>query len=97
MLFGFSTALGPSQQRYVLAAPARSDDLVLDRRRRDLGMLVLFATAAGALAALWLSGHRRETASQGSRARAESKLLVPSACSRGARWRGRWRTRSRIR
>jgi signal transduction histidine kinase len=56
MLFGFSTALGPSQQRYVLAAPARSDDLVLDRRRRDLGMLVLFATAAGALAALWLSG-----------------------------------------
>ncbi|MDP9206784.1 MAG: ATP-binding protein [Gemmatimonadota bacterium] len=56
MLFGFSTALGPSQERYVLAAPARSDDLVLGRRRRDLGMLVLFATAAGALAALWLSG-----------------------------------------
>jgi len=56
MLFGFSAALGPSQERYVLAAPARSDDLVLDRRRRDLGMLVLFATAAGALAALWLSG-----------------------------------------
>jgi signal transduction histidine kinase len=56
MLFGYSTALGPSQERYVLAAPARSDDLVLDRRRRDLGMLVLFATAAGALAALWLSG-----------------------------------------
>jgi signal transduction histidine kinase len=56
MLFGYSAALGPDQQRYVLAAPARSDDLVLDRRRRDLGMLVLFATAAGALAALWLSG-----------------------------------------
>jgi two-component system nitrogen regulation sensor histidine kinase NtrY len=56
MLFGYSAALGPAQQRYVLAAPARSDDLVLDRRRRDLGMLVLFATAAGALAALWLSG-----------------------------------------
>jgi signal transduction histidine kinase len=56
MLFGFSAALGPSEERYVLAAPARSDDLVLDRRRRDLGMLVLFATAAGALAALWLSG-----------------------------------------
>ena len=48
--------MGPAQQRYVLAAPARSDDLVIDRRRRDLGMLVLFATAAGALAALWLSG-----------------------------------------
>jgi two-component system, NtrC family, nitrogen regulation sensor histidine kinase NtrY len=56
VLFGYSTALGPGQERYVLAAPARSDDLVLDRRRRDLGMLVLFATAAGALAALWLSG-----------------------------------------
>ncbi|HEY6088909.1 MAG TPA: histidine kinase dimerization/phospho-acceptor domain-containing protein, partial [Gemmatimonadaceae bacterium] len=56
VLFGYSTALGPSQERYVLAAPARSDDLVLDRRRRDLGMLVLFATAVGALAALWLSG-----------------------------------------
>jgi two-component system nitrogen regulation sensor histidine kinase NtrY len=56
MLFGYSAAVGPSQERYVLAAPARSDDLVLDRRRRDLGMLVLFATAVGALAALWLSG-----------------------------------------
>jgi len=56
MLFGYSSALGPAQERYVLAAPARSDDLVLDRRRRDLGMLVLFATAAGAVAAFWLSG-----------------------------------------
>ena len=56
VLFGYSTALGPVQERYVLAAPARNDDLVLDRRRRDLGILVLFATAAGALAALWLSG-----------------------------------------
>jgi signal transduction histidine kinase len=56
ILFGYAAALGPQQERYVLAAPARSDDLVLDRRRRDLAMLVLFATAAGALAALWLSG-----------------------------------------
>ena len=56
VLFGYTAAMGPSQERYVLAAPARSDDLVLDQRRRDLGMLVLFATAAGALAALWLSG-----------------------------------------
>jgi signal transduction histidine kinase len=56
VLFGYSAALGPGQERFVLGAPARSDDLVLDRRRRDLGMLVLFATAAGALAALWLSG-----------------------------------------
>ena len=56
MLFGYTAALGPAQERYVLAAPARSDDIVLDRRRRDLGMLVLFSTAAGAIAALWLSG-----------------------------------------
>ncbi len=56
VLFGYTAAVAASQQRYVLAAPARSDDLVLDRRRRDLGMLVLFATAVGALAALWLSG-----------------------------------------
>ena len=55
-LFGFTTAPAPTTQHYVLAAPARSDDLALDRRRRDLGILVLFATAAGALAALWLSG-----------------------------------------
>ncbi|MDB4913212.1 MAG: putative two-component histidine kinase [Gemmatimonadetes bacterium] len=41
--------------RSVLAAPARVDDFLLDRRRRDLGVLVLFATALGATAALWLS------------------------------------------
>jgi two-component system nitrogen regulation sensor histidine kinase NtrY len=56
MVIGYSAVTGPSEEQYVLAAPARSDDLVLDRRRRDLGMLVLFATAVGALAALWLSG-----------------------------------------
>jgi two-component system, NtrC family, nitrogen regulation sensor histidine kinase NtrY len=56
VLFGYAAAMGPSQEHYVLGAPARSDDLVLDRRRRDLGMLVLFSTALGALAALWLSG-----------------------------------------
>ena len=56
MLFGFTTVAGPISEHYVLAAPARTDDLVLDRRRRDLAILVLFATAAGALAALWLSG-----------------------------------------
>ena len=40
----------------VLAAPARADELALGRRARDLGVLVLFATAVGALGALWLSG-----------------------------------------
>ncbi|MGI8400146.1 MAG: sensor histidine kinase [Gemmatimonadaceae bacterium] len=56
VLFGYSAALGNGENGFVLSAPARSDDLVLDRRRRDLGMLVLFFTAVGALAALWLSG-----------------------------------------
>jgi two-component system nitrogen regulation sensor histidine kinase NtrY len=44
-----------SHGNLVLAAPARVDDVQLDRRRRDLGVLVLFATAVGAMAALWLS------------------------------------------
>jgi nitrogen fixation/metabolism regulation signal transduction histidine kinase len=43
-------------QPSILAAPARADELSLARRRRDLGVLVLFATALGGLAALWLSG-----------------------------------------
>ena len=53
-LFGYR--LTESAERLVLAAPARTDEVALDRRRRDLGILVLFSTAAGALAALWLSG-----------------------------------------
>nr|MDP9178550.1 ATP-binding protein [Gemmatimonadota bacterium] len=56
VLFGYRAASGPQQERYVLAAPARSDELTLDRRRRDLTILVLFATLMGAVAALWLSG-----------------------------------------
>ncbi|HUQ18551.1 MAG TPA: ATP-binding protein [Gemmatimonadaceae bacterium] len=56
VLFGYRTAAGPLQERYVVAAPARSDELALDRRRYDLTILVLFATVMGALAAFWLSG-----------------------------------------
>jgi two-component system, NtrC family, nitrogen regulation sensor histidine kinase NtrY len=56
VLIGYRAGVGPSGMRYVLASPARRDQLVLDRRRRDLGILVLFATAVGGLAALWLSG-----------------------------------------
>jgi two-component system nitrogen regulation sensor histidine kinase NtrY len=55
-LFGYrATELTPGTMG-VLAAPARADELALGRRARDLGILVLFATAVGALAALWLSG-----------------------------------------
>ena len=55
-LFGYRSFGAPSIPSTVIAAPARADELALGRRRRDLGILVLFATAIGALAALWLSG-----------------------------------------
>ena len=53
--FGFRAA-PDTLMRVVLGAPARTDDLALDRRRRDLGIYLLFAMLLGALAALWLSG-----------------------------------------
>lgn len=56
VLFAYRAASGPEHERYVLSAPARSDELTLDKRRRDLAILVLFATVMGALAAIWLSG-----------------------------------------
>jgi signal transduction histidine kinase len=40
----------------VLVTPARGDEFALDARREDLGVLVLFATMLGALAAVWSSG-----------------------------------------
>jgi two-component system nitrogen regulation sensor histidine kinase NtrY len=43
-------------RRAVLAAPSRGTDALLARRAGDLAILLLFATAVGALAALWLSG-----------------------------------------
>ncbi len=56
VFWGYRATIGSTGQRVVLSAPARSDELVLDRRRRDLTLLVLFATALGAIAAFWLSG-----------------------------------------
>jgi signal transduction histidine kinase len=56
ILWGYRAASASVGETRVLAEPARSDELVLDRRRRDLTLLVLFATAVGALAAFWLSG-----------------------------------------
>jgi hypothetical protein len=44
---GFRSALGLDGRRVVLAAPARADDYLLDRRRRDLGFLVALAAAGG--------------------------------------------------
>jgi two-component system, NtrC family, nitrogen regulation sensor histidine kinase NtrY len=54
-MMGYRALPSSAGPNLVIAAPARVDDLLLDRRRRDLGVLVLFATAVGAAAALWLS------------------------------------------
>jgi signal transduction histidine kinase len=56
IFWGYRAAASALRETYVLAAPARRDEIVLDRRRRDLTMLVLFATAVGGIAAFWLSG-----------------------------------------
>lgn len=40
----------------MLAAPARLDDRLLDRRRNDLVVLLLFAMTLGAFVAIWASG-----------------------------------------
>lgn len=53
---GYRAVTSDRGQRLVLAAPGRVGEEMLDRRRRDLGVLVLFSTALGALAALALSG-----------------------------------------
>jgi len=55
-LFGYRAFTSTTTPSAVIAAPARADELSLGRRRRDLGVLVLFATAVGVLAAFWLSG-----------------------------------------
>jgi nitrogen fixation/metabolism regulation signal transduction histidine kinase len=46
----------PGSPTSVLVTPARGDEFALDDRREDLGILVLFATMLGALAAIWSSG-----------------------------------------
>ena len=56
IFWGYRAATSAMRESFVLAAPARSDEIVLDRRRRDLTMLVLFATFVGGIAAFWLSG-----------------------------------------
>jgi two-component system nitrogen regulation sensor histidine kinase NtrY len=55
-LFGYRDLQQPGGPAIVLAAPARADELALGRRARDLGVLVLFATAFGGILAFWLSG-----------------------------------------
>ena len=57
MRFGFRVVSDTSATaNLVLAAPARTAELTLDPRRRDLAFFVLFATVVGALGALFISG-----------------------------------------
>jgi len=56
LLLGYRTFAMSGGGRAVLAAPAPFTERVLDRERRDIGVLVLFAASLGALAALGLSG-----------------------------------------
>ncbi|OYV67091.1 MAG: hypothetical protein B7Z72_10210 [Gemmatimonadetes bacterium 21-71-4] len=74
-LFGYRT-VESSAGPVVLAAPARADDVPLDRRRRDLGILVLFSTAVGALAAFWLSGVAARTLAGPIRALRQAALAL---------------------
>ena len=55
-LIGYRAVDDSAGERIVLAAPARADELDLDSRRADLGVLLLFIASLGAAAALWLSG-----------------------------------------
>jgi signal transduction histidine kinase len=56
LLLGYRPYATSGGGRAVLAAPAPLTERVLDRERRDIGVLVLFAACLGALAALALSG-----------------------------------------
>jgi len=55
-LFGYRSFSEAGSPPTVIAAPARADEMSLGRQRRDLGVLVLFATVLGGIAAFWLSG-----------------------------------------
>ncbi|HEX7020083.1 MAG TPA: ATP-binding protein [Gemmatimonadaceae bacterium] len=77
-LFGFRAFEAGQPTPYVVAAPARADEMALGRRRRDLGVLVLFATAVGALAALWLSGIAARQLARPIRTLREAALAIAS-------------------
>ena len=76
ILFGFRSFSDEGRPSIVIGAPARADELALGRRRRDLGVLVLFATAVGALAALWLSGIAARQLAQPIRSLREAALSI---------------------
>ncbi len=51
-----TSSVGVGAATVVLATPTRGEEFALDARREDLGILVLFVSMLGALAALWSSG-----------------------------------------
>jgi len=55
-LLGYRVLMDTRSARIIVAAPARRSEQTLERQQSDLAVLVAFATALGALAALWLSG-----------------------------------------
>jgi len=73
---GYRTATDVNGVQFVLAAPARLDERLLDRRRNDLAVFLLFALALGGLAALWTSGAGARQLSRPIRALQESALAI---------------------
>ena len=73
---GYRSETDVSGVRYVLAAPARLDERLLDRRRNDLAVFLLFALAMGGIAALWASGAGARQLSRPIRALQERALAV---------------------
>lgn len=73
---GYRAQMDASGVRFVLAAPARLDERMLDRRRNDLAIFLLFALSLGALAALWASGAASRQLSRPIRALRESALAL---------------------
>jgi signal transduction histidine kinase len=62
----------------LLVTPARGDEFALDSRREDLGILLLFATMLGALAAIWSSGLAARSLARPVGALREAALAIAS-------------------
>ena len=77
---GYRAATDAAGVQFVLAAPARLDERLLDRRRNDLAVFLLFAFALGGIVALWASGAGSRQLSRPIRALQASAL----ALARGA-------------
>ena len=77
---GYRSAIDNGVQ-FVLATPARLDERLLDRRRNDLAVFLLFALALGGLAALWTSGAGARQLSRPIRALQESALAIARGAS----------------